>query len=151
MSVLVDTNILLRSAQPNHPLQGTALEAVPVLRGNGETLSILPQILYEFWVICTRPVTENGLGFPVTQMEQEIDRLQRMFHLLEETPGVFPEWQKLVIKHQVVGKTAHDAHVVAGRTLHSIDRILTFNVQDFKRFPEITAMSPQQILAARTP
>ena len=41
MSVLLDTNILTRSAQPAHPMQKTALDAVSILKTRGEDLCIV--------------------------------------------------------------------------------------------------------------
>lgn len=53
MSTLVDTNILLRAAQPSHPMHQAAVDAVAILRQQGESLCLVPQIVYEFWVVCT--------------------------------------------------------------------------------------------------
>ena len=49
MSVLLDTNILTRSAQPGHPMHKAAVDAVDVLRTRGEQLYVVPQNLVEFW------------------------------------------------------------------------------------------------------
>jgi hypothetical protein len=48
MSVLIDTNILTRSAQPGHPMHNDALDSVDTLRGRGEELCVVPQNLIEF-------------------------------------------------------------------------------------------------------
>jgi hypothetical protein len=47
--ILLDTNILARSAQPAHSQYQTAVDAVAVLRLQGETLCLVPQVLYEYW------------------------------------------------------------------------------------------------------
>ena len=36
-----------------------------------------------------------------------------MFHFLAETPAIYPAWEALVIRYQVIGKPAHDARLVA--------------------------------------
>ncbi|WP_233220943.1 hypothetical protein [Chlorogloea sp. CCALA 695] len=54
-------------------------------------------------------------------------------------------WKDLVIKYQVKGKQGHDARLVAAMITHEISHILTFNVEDFTRFSEIVAVSPQTI------
>ena len=55
MNYLVDTNILSRLAEPGHPMHQPALDAVKRLFSGGHKLHIVPQNLYEFWVVCTRP------------------------------------------------------------------------------------------------
>lgn len=48
MTVLLDTNILTRAAQPGHTSQPQALRAADVLKAQGVDLCIVPQVLYEF-------------------------------------------------------------------------------------------------------
>jgi predicted nucleic acid-binding protein len=62
MPVLVDTNILVRAVERRHPLMRTARLALLALVRNGEELCVTPQNLAEFWNVCTRPVSLNGLG-----------------------------------------------------------------------------------------
>jgi hypothetical protein len=54
MNVLLDTNILTRLAQHAHPMHAAARDAVAALQRAGETLRLVPQNLYEFWVVATR-------------------------------------------------------------------------------------------------
>ena len=56
MSVLIDTNVLLRSVQPSHPMHGPAVRTVAALIRDGEAVLITPQIVAEFWNVATRPV-----------------------------------------------------------------------------------------------
>ena len=62
MSVLLDTNILTRAAQPGHPMYRDAIDALDVLRQRGERLCIVPQNLYEFLVVAIRSLSANGMG-----------------------------------------------------------------------------------------
>jgi predicted nucleic-acid-binding protein len=61
-ATLVDTDVLLRLLQPQHPQYSTAAKAVAELRQQRVDLCIAPQNLVEFWVVATRPVANNGLG-----------------------------------------------------------------------------------------
>jgi predicted nucleic acid-binding protein len=151
MSTLLDTNILTRAAQPSHALHQAAVDAVAELRGQGETLVLVPQNLYEFWVVSTRPVAQNGLGLIPAQAQTELQRLKSLFSILDETPAVFAEWERLISQYQVSGKNAHDAHLVAAMMVHQISRILTFNPSDFQRYQGITVVEPQQVLASLPP
>jgi len=62
-----------------------------------------------------------------------------------DTPAIFSEWEQLVIKHQVMGKQVHDARLVAAMVSHNITHLLTFNLDDFKRFSEIIAVDPRNV------
>jgi predicted nucleic acid-binding protein len=108
----------------------------------------VPQNLYEFWVVCTRPVAQNGLGLSPAEPQAELTRLKALFVLLDETPAVYPQWEQLVARHQVSGKNAHDARLVAVLMVHGLSRLLTFNVSDFARYPGVTVLEPGQVLAA---
>ncbi len=151
MSVLLDTNILTRSAQRAHPQHQIAVDAVATLHRQGERLCLVPQNFYEFWVVGTRPVAQNGLGLTPVEMQAECTRLKALFSVLEETPLVFPHREKLVAQYAVIGKNAHDAHLVAAMLVHGIDRILTFNGGDFQRYPGILVLEPQQVVVEPPP
>jgi predicted nucleic acid-binding protein len=151
MSTLLDTNILTRSAQPSHAMHRTAVDAVAELHRQGETLCLVPQNLYEFWVVCTRPAAQNGLGFTPAAAQAELSRLKALFTLLDDTPSVFPQWEQLVTQYQVSGKNAHDARLVAAMMVHGLSRLLTFNVGDFQRYQTLTVLDPQQVLASQPP
>jgi len=111
MSVLLDTNILTRAAQPGRPVYRDTLDALDVLRQRGELLCIVPQNLYEFWVVATRPLSANGMGMGPSQAATELSSLKKLFHFLNDTPSVYTEWERLVSQYAVSGKPAHDARV----------------------------------------
>jgi predicted nucleic acid-binding protein len=145
MTLLLDSNILLRLAQLSHPMHATAQAAVSALEQRGETLRTVPQTLYEFWVVATRPVAINGLGLSVAEATAELTRLKALFPLLPDTPAVYPEWERLVTALGVTGKNAHDARLVAALSAHGLTHLLTFNTQDFARYPGITALDPATV------
>jgi len=134
MNVLVDTNVLLRRTQPNHEHHRAAKESVLRLLDQGAFLHITAQNIGEFWNVATRPLKNNGLGFSVAQAVEELEKLERALQLLPDTPGLYPEWKKLIIKHSVLGSKIHDARLVASMNVHNIRRILTFNGSDFARY-----------------
>lgn len=146
MSFAVDTNVLLRSMDDGHVAQPVAQKALFALRERGETLSIFPQNLIEFWAVATRPVINNGLGLSVNQAEGELISLKTLFALLPDTSEIFSEWEKIVIQYRVSGKQAHDARLVAAMHVHNLTNLLTFNTADFKRFSFMTALTPQTVV-----
>ena len=142
MTVLLDSNILLRLAQATHLMHATAKGAVTSLQRSGEKLHIVSQNVYEFWVVATRPIEVNGLGLTAAEADAEITKLQTLFPLFPDTAGILPEWHRLVVAHQVLGKNAHDARLVAAMAVHGISHLLTFNTGHFARYPAITALDP---------
>src|SRR5262245_20265833 len=113
MSYLVDTNILIRRSEPGHAMHQVALDAVKFLARQGHKLHIVPQNLYEFWVVCTRPTSVNGLGKTAAEAVVELANLKSLFHWLDETQAFYGVWQQLVASIPVIGKNAHDARLVA--------------------------------------
>jgi predicted nucleic acid-binding protein len=79
MTVLLDTNILLRLAQASHPMHATAQATVSFLQRAGHVLHAVPQNIYEFWVVATRPVAANGLGLSIAEALAEVARLTALF------------------------------------------------------------------------
>ncbi|HEY3135384.1 MAG TPA: type II toxin-antitoxin system VapC family toxin [Blastocatellia bacterium] len=135
MRYLADTNILLRSAEPSHPMHPDTVAATSHLLKNGEELYVFPQNLIEFWAVATRPASANGLGMTTAQAETELARIKSLFRLLPDTPEIYSEWETLVVRHGVSGKNTHDARIVAAMIVHGMSDLLTFNTGDFKRYP----------------
>lgn len=146
MSTLADTSILTRLALPGHPMHRPALDASNLLTRQGERLGIVPQNLYEFWVVCTRPLGQNGLGLSAVDTESRIADLKQVFAVVDDVPAILPAWENLVTRYGVLGKNAHDARLVAAMTVHGIDRILTFNSRDFQRYAGIIVLTPDDVL-----
>ena len=145
MSYLVDTNILVRLVHRIDPMHPYAQSAYATLQTQGEALWIIPQNLIEFWAVATRSTDANGLGLTLAEASQELSILKRLFRLQLDTPAIFAEWEQLIAKHQVMGKQAHDARLVAAMIAHHLTHLLTFNTDDFKRFSEITVVAPRSI------
>jgi predicted nucleic acid-binding protein len=148
MNVLLDTNIPGRMAEAGHPQHQIAVDAVAALITRGDSPCLVPQVLYEFWVVATRPQASNGLGLSSAEAEAEISRLESLYPMLQDSPAIYPEWRRIVAAHQVLGKNAHDARLVAAMAVHGITHILTFNPGDFIRFPGIVALDPTIVLAS---
>lgn len=148
--ILLDTNLLIRLANPKDVAYPAAVAAVNVLKAAGEQLRTVPQNLYEFWVAATRPAANNGLGFTTVACDAELTNLEALFPLLPDQPGLLAEWKTLVVAHDCKGKIAHDARLVAAMRTHGVTRLLTFNGADFARFPGITVLDPVAVIPPGT-
>jgi predicted nucleic acid-binding protein len=116
------------------------------LKKQGDFLCIIPQNIIEFWAVATRHLDKNGLGLSITQAEEESEKLKKIFILEFDIPQIFTEWESLVIQYQVMGKQVHDARLVAAMLAHNITHLLTFNVDDFKRFSDIVFVDPRSVV-----
>ncbi|HQU46659.1 MAG TPA: hypothetical protein PK867_27885, partial [Pirellulales bacterium] len=106
MSILLDTNILTRSSEPQHPMHQIAVDAVAALLQQGEDVFLVPQNFYEYWSVATRPVAQNGLGLTPSQAAAEVARFSADFSVLDDLPAVLQLWQHLVDQHQVIVSAA---------------------------------------------
>jgi len=57
MRILVDTNVLIPLFQTSNPSSPIAASAVHELKKFNFEIVMVPQNLYELWVVATRPVT----------------------------------------------------------------------------------------------
>ena len=126
-------------------MYGDAVNAIATLRGRGEQLHIVPQNLIEFWNVYTRPLERNGLGHTAAEAEAEVNRLKAFFSLLPDTSEIYQEWERLVVVYAVRGVNVHDARLVAAMLVHGLTHVLTFNISDFARYSEITAVHPTTV------
>jgi predicted nucleic acid-binding protein len=137
VKVLLDTNVLCRVAERGHPDHAIATSVIDKLRAEGNQLCLVPQVLYEYWVVVTRPVSDNGLGMTAVDADAVIDLWLELFTLFRDERGVFTLWRGLVKQHDAKGKSAYDARLVAAMKRHRISHMVTFNVADFRRYREI--------------
>jgi predicted nucleic acid-binding protein len=142
---LLDTNLLTRSVQPHAPEYPVATAAIAAILRRGERLCLTPQNLIEFWAVATRPISARGLEMTPAQAETELRQFQNLFDLLPDIPTIFDHWLQLILAHAVQGKQVHDARLVAVMQAHNITHLITFNTDDFRRFPEITIVHPRDV------
>lgn len=146
MKILVDTNVLVRSIQKQHPACAIARKALISLYRSEHDLYLTPQNIAEFWNVCTRPMDVNGLGLSIEITDRYANQLEQLFAILPDATEVFRTWRKIVVDHRVMGVKVHDARLVAMMKTYEIQTIVTFNVADFTRFTEIAAVHPQQLV-----
>lgn len=107
---------------------------------------MVPQNLVELWVVATRPLEQNGLGMRLSDVAAALDRVKSFFIVRDETAAIYPLWERLVIQHQVSGKPAHDARLVAAMQVHGIRDILTFDKARFMRYAGIEVVHPADLI-----
>jgi predicted nucleic acid-binding protein len=125
---------------------GDVARAVRILLARKEELCVIAQNLIEFWAVATRPIANNGLGLTIAQAARELTTLKQGLLILPDSAAILPQWERLVVKHDVIGRQVYDARLVAAMNVHNITHLLTFNTADFRRFSGITTLSPATIL-----
>ena len=145
MAILIDTNLVLRSVQPTHPMHASAVRALAMLMEREEPLALSIQNVAEFWNVATRPESNNGLGFSIEETRDEVSKLEAFFAVLYESATSYAAWKALVVEHRVSGVQVHDARLVAVMKVHGIRQIVTFNDADFSRYGEIDVLHPDSI------
>lgn len=142
---LLDTNVLIRIANGLDMQNAVASGATIQLISDGHDVFLAPQNVIEFWSVATRPLANNGLNWDSSRVEQQVQTFLSRFQLLEDNAKIFDAWRQLVVTHQVRGKSVHDARLVAVMQTHQITHLLTFNIVDFVRYPNITTVNPASI------
>lgn len=142
--IVADANILLRLLEPRHPHCTAALDAISHFISIGEEFCTLPHCLHEVYHVLTR--VQNGHGKSPAASVHEIKELMTFFPLRHDTASLFDVWLDLVQRHEIAGRLAYDAKIVAAMKTHGLRSLLTFNDVDFGRFPEIQALNPFDVL-----
>lgn len=142
---LLDTNVVMRFCNSSDVQYPLAVDAISCLLAQQDECLLTAQVLIEFWVVATRPVEVNGLGWTTEQTRSTVDQLLDRFPLLEESSQIFPNWLNLATNSKVIGKRTHDARIIAVMLAHNITHLLTFNPGDFAITPSITIVHPQEL------
>ena len=103
MRVLLDTNVILRATQQADPLYATARGCISQLLSQAFEPCLVPQVLYEYWVVATRAVANHGLGMTTNDAAQSLARLKSLFHVLRDERGILDHWERLVTSFDVQG------------------------------------------------
>jgi predicted nucleic acid-binding protein len=148
LTILMDTNILLRLLEPKDAEYALVREAVKTLTVRGESLCFASQNLIEFWNVCTRPLSRNGLGLSSVQTDERAALIEGKFRLLPDHERIHAEWRRLVVAHSVAGVQVHDARLVASMMAHGVPQLLTLNDRDFARYATISVVHPREVVPA---
>lgn len=143
---LLDTNVLLRVADLSSSQHEMAKNAIAEILGRGDDCVVTAQVLVEFWVVVSRPVDVNGLGWDTEAVKNYIDNILDHFELLAESQNIFPIWLELVEAYQIKGKRTHDIRILAAMLSHQINHLLTFNPKDFIELPNLVIVHPKEFL-----
>jgi predicted nucleic acid-binding protein len=128
-------------------MHSVATAAIVTLILAGHELFITPQVIVELAATLTRPVAANGLGLATADVSEIIAEICRDFEVLQDNARVFTEWLDLFSDGKGIGREVYDMRIVAAMRVHGIDDLLTFNVDDFRRYATLNVVHPADISA----
>lgn len=150
MQYLVDTGILLRLFDRSDPHHDSIRQSLRLVRENGHSLLVCPQVIAEFWNVSTRPNSaRGGYGQSIPTTERRVRFIEKFSTTIFEHATAYQHWRELLIKHAVQGVAVHDARLVAIMESVGVRHIITLNTSDFARYPAIIAESPSQSIASQ--
>ena len=62
---------------------------------------LVPQIIAEFWNVCTRPEQDNGYGYSVYEADREVTAFERSFPVLKDLYTIYDVWRELIKRYEV--------------------------------------------------
>lgn len=134
MRIAVDTNVLLRMANPDDPRSPGLVATIKKLTAQGYDVGHVPQARREFWGVATRPLKVDGLGASPEIAKQMLLFIDKVIPLWDDQPGISGFWQEMVESLGVCGRQTHDANHAAAAIFHGSKWVLTFDIGDFERF-----------------
>lgn len=138
----VDTNVLLRAMIPQMQLHQECETLLQQQWDEDVELWINRQVIREYLVQVTRPGSFEPV-FTIEQIMQQMEMVATLFRIADETAQVTAQLFVLLKSYPTLGKQIHDANLVATMLANGMDRMLTLNIEDMKRFSNsITLVSP---------
>ncbi len=108
--------------------------------------SFCGQNIAESWNVATRPAERNGLGLSPEEALQEVSNIEKSLTLLPDVPAIYSAWKQIVAAHKVRGVKVYDARMAAIMNVYQVESVLTFNSEDFERFPKVRAIHPSTLI-----
>lgn len=143
---IVDANVLVYAmdADARHHEAARALLATAL--DSSTTLYVTSQILCEFYSVVT-----NARRVPKPRSSDDalraISDLLVFLHVLPIPAHAVEGWLDLPRRHPVVGGDVFDLQIVATMLANGVQRIYTFNTDDFEMFPELAVVTPKSFSA----
>jgi len=143
--VFVDTNILLTATDSRREGHRNAIDLLRNATQKEFTLCLSGQVLREYLVVATRPVSVNGLGLGIPEAAQNVEKFRSVTVFLAEHLTVHRELLKAFGEKRVTGAKIHDLNIVATMKVAGVRHLLTLNPGDFAGSEDLTIYSLEEI------
>ena len=138
---LIDANVLVYAMDADAPQHVASRALLGAGRDSSTTLYVTSQILCEFYSIVTNARRVPNPRTPDDAL-RAIAGLLVFLHVLPIPARTVEGWMDLLRRHRVTGGDVFDLQIVATMEANGVQRIYTFNVDDFKVFPELAVITP---------
>lgn len=145
-TVFLDTNILLTATDSSRLQHKSCHELFQRAPSGGLHLAISNQIVREYLVVATRPVSVNGLGLSTKDSLHNIMQFLHYCLVIEETEATLNLLIEYVGKYSISGKHIHDINLIALMMTNNIETLITLNPADFKAFTVLTVLGPDNLM-----
>jgi predicted nucleic acid-binding protein len=135
--LFLDTNVLVAATDESRPFHAVARKLIAHGRSVGLHGATSGQVIREYLVVATRPLSANGLGLSPADALGNVEKMTRHLQFCEESESVSLRLRRLAGAGQISGKAIHDANIVATLMEQGIDLLATENPEDFSGYPEI--------------
>ncbi len=139
---IVDTNVLVYALDADAPQHVAARALLEAARADTSTmLFVTSQILCEFYSIVTNP---RWVPKPRSAADAltAISGLLAFLHVPPVPAHAIDGLLGLLRRHPVTGGDVFDVQIVAAMQANGVERIYTFNADDFTVFAELSIVTP---------
>ena len=138
---LIDANVLVYAMDADAPQHAASRALLDAARDTSATLYVTLQILCEFYSIVT-----NGRRVPKPRSPADalgaISGLLTFLQVLPVPVHAVEGLLGLLRRHPVSGGDIFDLQIVATMTANGVQRIYTFNSDDFEAYSELEVVTP---------
>lgn len=138
---IVDTNVLIYALDTAAPQHAAARALLNTAREDAATLFVTSQILCEFYSVMTNP---RRIAWPrdASEAMTVLSEILAFLHVLPVPAGTIDRLLDLLRRHPVTGSDVFDLQIAATMQANGVQRIYTFNADDFAVFPELSIVTP---------
>jgi predicted nucleic acid-binding protein len=138
---IVDANVLVYALDADAPQHMASRALLEAARNGDARLYVTSEIICEFYSIVTNA---RRVSKPRSSADalSAITSLLAFLAVLPVPAGAVDGLLGLLHRHPVVGGDIFDLQIVATMQANGIDRIYTFNTEDFVAFSELSVLTP---------
>jgi len=138
---IVDSNVLVYALDADAPQHAASRALLEAARDAVATLYVTSQIICEFYSIVTNA---RRVAKPRSSADamSAVTSLLAFLVVLPVPAAAVDGLLSLLHRHPVMGGDVFDLQIVATMKANSIDRIYTFNTEDFVAFSELSVLTP---------
>jgi predicted nucleic acid-binding protein len=143
--ILVDTNVLVHVINHDSPQHESCRTLVRAVQDGRLLCVLLPQILLEFYSVVTESYWVEQPLQPEKALEI-INRLQSIFPVMDPGREALDYLAEVIADNPCIGGNVYDAWLAAQMKQLGVNRVCTYNCDDFRGMKGIQPVTPEDIL-----